>query len=186
MLKHTNTIAPDLVSIRDITTEDIASIADYWFNSPPGFLEQMGVDPEKLPSREDFEMNLIEKCSTNSGLPKSKLNAVAIMFDGGPIGFHTLNPVVEGDYGIFHAHIWNPEFRGRGICVLSYPKACRLFFARFDLKRILFKTPVQNRGAIRVKEKLGIPCVGEEVVGFGIIRDGTSAKVFELKREDLD
>jgi len=41
----------------------------------------------------------------------------------------------------------------------TYPKACHIFFERFDLRRILFKTPVQNMGAIRVKEKLGIPCL---------------------------
>jgi hypothetical protein len=55
---------------------------------------------------------------------------------------------------------------------------------RFDLRRILFKTPVQNVGAIRVKEKLGIRCIGEEVVDFGIIRAGTLAKVFEFTREE--
>ncbi len=54
---------------------------------------------------------------------------------------------------------------------------------RFDLKRILFKTPVQNVGAIRVKEKLGIRFIGEEVVEFGAIRAGTLARVYELTRE---
>jgi hypothetical protein len=62
--------------------------------------------------------------------------------------------------------------------------ACRVFLQRFDLKRILFKTPAQNVGAIRVKEKLGIRCLGEEVVDFGIIRPGTLAKVYELTREE--
>ncbi|MNL82501.1 hypothetical protein D3C87_2098970 [compost metagenome] len=54
---------------------------------------------------------------------------------------------------------------------------------RFDLQKIIFKTPAQNIGAIRAKEKLGIQCVGEEVIGFDIIKDGTIGKVFELTRQ---
>jgi hypothetical protein len=57
---------------------------------------------------------------------------------------------------------------------------------RFDLQRVLFKTPVQNKGALRVKEKLGIRCLGEEVVEFGVIKAGTLAKVFELTREEAE
>jgi len=64
-----------------------------------------------------------------------------------------------GDFGIFHAHLWEKSRRGCGIGMHTYPKACHIFFERFDLRRILFKTPVQNMGAIRVKEKLGIPCL---------------------------
>jgi hypothetical protein len=44
----------------------------------------------------------------------------------------------------------------------------------------LFKTPIQNITAIRVKEQLGIRCIGEEIVSFGMIQEGTRAKVFEL------
>ena len=58
--------------------------------------------------------------------------------------------------------------------------------SRFNLSRILFKTPVQNIGAIRVKEKLGIRYIGEEIIGFGIIKEGTKAKVFELTRDEIE
>ena len=71
--------------------------------------------------------------------------------------------------------------RRKGIAMITYPKAGRIFMERFDLKRILFKTPLQNIGAIRVKEKLGIRWIGEEAVSFGIIQDDTLAKVFELR-----
>ena len=100
------------------------------------------------------------------------------------MGFHNLNPLVEGDFGVFHAHIARPDFRRRGVAECSYPQACRIFLQRFDLKRILFKTPAQNVGAIRVKEKLGIRFIGEEVVDLGVIRSGTLAKVYELTREE--
>ncbi|TAJ69308.1 MAG: hypothetical protein EPO42_15640 [Gallionellaceae bacterium] len=68
----------------------------------------------------------------------------------------------------------------------SYPLALKIFFERFNLKQILFKTPAQNIGAIRVKEKLKIRCTGEEIIGFSVIKDGTLAKTFALTRAEAD
>jgi RimJ/RimL family protein N-acetyltransferase len=179
-------VDPRSVSVRDLREADIPSVLDYWFRSPPGFIESLGADLAKLPAEAKFADSLRQRVRDSEGRARSKLGSLAILHDGEFVGFHNLNPLVEGDYGIFHAHIARPEFRRRGVAECSYPRACRIFLERFDLKRILFKTPVQNAGAIRVKEKLGIRCIGEEVVDFGILRAGTVAKVFELTREEAD
>ena len=133
-----------------------------------------------------MEKSFREKCAANKALPHSKANGLVIVYQNQAIGIHSLNPLIEGDYGIFHAHIWKPEMRRRGLGKYTYPKACEIFMKRFDLKRILFKTPCQNTGAIRVKEKLGIRCIGEEVIGFSIIKDDTLAKVFELTSAEAE
>jgi RimJ/RimL family protein N-acetyltransferase len=172
------------ISVRDLSEGDIPSVLDYWFRSPPGFIESLGADPTKLPPEAQFGDSLRKRVRSNNEQAHSKLNSLAILHEGEFVGFHNLNPLKEGDFGVFHAHIARPEFRRRGVCECSYPLACRVFLQRFDLKRILFKTPAQNVGAIRVKEKLGIRCLGEEVVDFGIIRPGTLAKVYELTREE--
>ena len=127
----------------------------------------------------------LEKCRANAALPKSKMNALVILHQDRPIGFHTLFPLTEGDSGIFHAHIWDASMRGQGIALQSYLLAGKVFMERFDLKRILYKTPIQNTGAIRVKEKLGIREIGEETIELGIIRAGTKARVFEVTREEI-
>lgn len=173
-----------LVSVRDLSEEDVDQITEYWFHSPPGYIEAMGIDPKKLLPEPEFAKYLIEKCTANRRLATSKLNTLTITYKGKAIGSHTIDPVIEGDHGVFHAHIWSPELRGKGIALITYPRACEIFMERFDLKRILFKTPIQNIGAIRVKEKLGIRCIGEETVGFGILWDDTLAKVFELTRAE--
>ena len=157
---------------------------DYWFRSPPGFIYSLGVDPQKMPTESELTNTLKKKFLENQDLKVSKLNALAICYQDRAIGVHTLNPLIEGDYGIFHAHIWPPEMRRRGIGMISYPLACNIFIGRFNLKRILFKTPVQNTGSIRVKEKLGIRLIGEELIDYNIIRAGTPAKVFELLKAE--
>jgi RimJ/RimL family protein N-acetyltransferase len=177
-------VDPRSVSVRDLSEADIRFVLDYWFRSPPGFIESLGADPTKLPAEAQFADSLRQRVLMNAGLDRSRLTSLAVLHEGQFVGFHNLSPLVEGDFGVFHAHISRPEFRRRGVAECSYPQACRVFLQRFDLKRILFKTPAQNVGAIRVKEKLGIRFIGEELVDFGIIRPGTLAKVYELTREE--
>jgi RimJ/RimL family protein N-acetyltransferase len=74
--------------------------------------------------------------------------------------------------------------RRKGIGFHSYPKALKIFFERFNLQKIVFNTPAQNTGAIKVKEKLGIPYIGEEVIRFDIIKEGTLGKTFEITRQE--
>lgn len=177
---------PAKVAIRDCIIPDIGMMMDYWFRSPPGFIEAMGVDPAKLPPESEMAAGHRAKITSNKVLPESKLNAVTITYEGSPIGIHTLNPVTEGDFGIFHAHIMDPVFRGQGIGRRSYPLAVRFFMERFNLQRILFKTPKQNTASIRVKELLGIREIGEEAIGYGLVKEGTIARVFELRKDELE
>ena len=178
------TIDTKLISLRDLTEADIPLSLNYWFRSPSGFIESLSVDSTKMPTEQEMENGLRNKLVENQKLPTSKLNVLTILYNQQPIGIHPINPIVENDYGVFHAHIWDPKFRRQGIAMHSYPMACRFFFDRFNLKRILFKTPKQNLGAIRVKEKLGIRVIGEEEIDFSIVKKGTIATVFELTREE--
>lgn len=176
------------VTVRDLAANDVPRVLDYWFRSPPGAVAAMGADPHKMPTEEALASSLRQKLDDeavrrSAGLP-SQLNALVVCVDGVGVGFHTINPLVPGKDGVFHAHVWDRGLRGRGIGRQSYPLACRVFVERFDLQRVLFKTPVQNVAAIRVKERLGIRCLGDEVIGFGLIKDGTRARVFELTRDE--
>ena len=53
----------DQLGIREIQKEDIDSIIRYWLNSEPAFLEVMGVDLSKIPSRDQWKEMLTEQLS---------------------------------------------------------------------------------------------------------------------------
>ncbi|MGE4133341.1 MAG: GNAT family N-acetyltransferase [Bdellovibrionales bacterium] len=170
-----------MVEIRSLELADIPMLIKYWYHSPPGFIESIGVDPTKLGSPVEFEAFMRGRLE----LPDEKRAGVAILYNGEPVGQHSINPLVEGDHGIFHAHIWNSAHRGKGIGLQSYVLASHLFMNRFNLKRIVYKTPKQNTASIRVKEKLGMRFIGEEEIGHGLVKAGTIAKVFEVTRDEL-
>lgn len=180
-------IDPKLLAIRDFGATDIPMVSKYWYESDPAYIEAMGVDLTKLLTREKFEQFLAEKCNADIPGKESRINAVVITYAGRAVGFHTINPLVENDYGVFHAHVVEPSLRRQGIAQHSYRMATKLFMKRFNLNRIIFKTPIQNIGPNRVKEKIGIRCIGEETVqGFNIMKDGTRVKVYELTRAEAE
>lgn len=168
------------ITVREPTLEDAPAILSYWYDSSPDFLEGMGVDFSKLPSREEFQATLEQKFKSGLSPDGQKLNVLIVCADENAVGFHTLSPFTEGESGVFHAHIWDKSMRGKGIAVESYPLACRAFIEKFRLKKVLFKTPIQNKGALRIKAKLGLEEVGEEALDFGIYKAGIKAKVFEF------
>ncbi len=175
-----------MVEIRDSTYEDISLLLDYIYRSPPGFLASIGVDSARLPSelanRNALEADL-KKRASNSDF---KLRILTVVVDGVPIGHHSVADIIEGDSAVFHASIWNSQYRGKGIGSLTYPRACKILMDRFELKKIVFKTPIQNIAAIRIKEKLGIPFLGEELADSPISVPGTRVKIYALERAQLE
>ena len=73
---------PLLISIRDLAEDEIPHILDYWFRSPPGFLEMLGVDLKKMSEESEMRTNLTERIKENAKLPASKFTALAIIYDG--------------------------------------------------------------------------------------------------------
>lgn len=158
------------VAVVDFTEADIDGFLRYWYDTDPGFLDAMGVDRGKLPSRrkmrEMLELNL--ERDKRSGTPQNTI--LGIKLKGETVGVHELTHLTPGDSGILHAHIWDKAHRGRGIGIISYVKAMEVFFLRFDLARIVFESPAHNPGANRIKDKLGIEASGEGVIDMPILR----------------
>jgi hypothetical protein len=102
---------------------------------------------------------------------------LAIALSGRTVGVHELThlrPRPGGERagfesGVMHAHLWRPEYRGRGIALVSYVRAMQEYVRRFALDVVLFESPVHNRGANRIKDKLGIAPSGESTMRWPLL-----------------
>lgn len=54
-----------MLALREATIKDVSLIAAYWLKSGHNYMRSLGVDIEKLPSRDDF----ISMLSTQISLP---------------------------------------------------------------------------------------------------------------------
>lgn len=112
-------VSSDDIDIRNFTYGDIEPLVKYWTKNSEEFWRARGVDKAKLKSKDEFtavyETMFLEKGDI--------WNAAVIVFRGNPIGVHALTDILENESAIFHAHIWEENYRGLGIGIFSYLKA---------------------------------------------------------------
>ena len=101
------------VTVRELTQKNIPLIADYWLTNDTDYLRGLGVDFAKFPSRKDFTAML----QSQLALPYNEKKSYALIWeaDGKPIGHSNVNPILFGDHGYMHLHIWEPENRKKGL-----------------------------------------------------------------------
>jgi RimJ/RimL family protein N-acetyltransferase len=171
-----------MIRVRPFDQNDVSLFADYLYRSPRGFLEKIGLDPGRLLPEEKFRevfSAMVEKSAAPAGPPPTCLS---ILWNGLPVGAHTLTEVKAGASAVMHAHLWREEFRGKGIGQKSYLLAASFFVKEHGFQEILFRTPADNPGPNRVKEKLGIPKVGEGLVDTPVSLPGLKANLYRLDR----
>ncbi len=140
------------VHLRDLQLSDIDSIMDYWYRSPIEEIEQMGVDRSKMISEEEFRSFFIEKYDTNDKQTITQMTHLIVEVKGHPVGYHSLNPLNVNEEGTFHSHFWDKNYIGVGVGTISYQMACDIYFERFNLKKIIFKTPIKTSPPTELKK----------------------------------
>ncbi len=175
-------ILPSEVVIRKFLEIDIEPLASYWTEGPDEFFTSRGVNRAKMKSKleciSSYKKAFAEECGIR--------DICTIVFRDRAVGVHTLTHLIEETEAIFHAHIWKEEDRKIGIGEISYIKGMDFFFETLKLKKIVFKTPKINIGANRLKQKLGIPCLGETIFDVPILIRPLSSYLYEVDKLLLD
>lgn len=164
------------VSIRKFQIDDIGPLVDYWTKSSEDYWQERGIDKSKLFTEKEFSDYYQDSFKKNGGVS----TVAVILYKENPVGVHTLTSLKENESGVFHAHIWKEEHRKIGIGYFSYILAAEFFLQTLNLKKIIFKTPKINLAANRVKEKLGIPKVGETLFEETVLIKPLKANLYEL------
>lgn len=175
-------LAANDVIIRPFQIEDVLPLVEYMTDSSEEYWRKRGVDKSKLRSREESIANYLEEFASNGEVSK----IATILLNMKAVGIHNLSELQVGDSAVFHAHIWKPENRRRGICTYSYLKAADYFFDKFRLKKLIYKTPKLNLAPNRLKEKIGIPLVGETIFDWPTLLSPLPANVYELDPKLLE
>ncbi|MEC4090168.1 GNAT family protein [Pseudoalteromonas rubra] len=170
------------VRVRAFQESDIDQHIAYWHNPENTFLEDLGVERQRLipahKMREQLQYVL-------NKMPQA-CSLLTIEYQGQAIGVHELTDIVEQESGVMHASIWTSEFRGLGIGKVSYVKAMQWYFEHLPLQRILFKTPKNNRAANKLKQTLKIKQVGECTYELPIFGRPIEAHLYEMTRSAFE
>ena len=165
--------------------KDIDALCDYFYRSPPGFMESMGLNLAFMGDEMEFRktwLAALEENAKKGERPRTQI----VSYKNELVGMHSTTHYLPKESLIMHAHFYYEKFRGLGIGTISYVKAMENLLMDFSLKEILFKTPVQNLAPMKIKEKLGLKPIGEEILDWPILLPGTRAKVFRVDLAELE
>jgi RimJ/RimL family protein N-acetyltransferase len=177
----------EAITICDYAFEDIPIFVDYWHDTSTTHIRDMGVQQNRLPSRQAMSDALrvgLERRLQTPQAPPSRL--VAIRANARTIGFHQITDFdLPQRTAVMHCYITDASWRGRGVGTVSYAKSMKLFFEWFDLRTIIFETPDNNPAALAVKRKLGIRPDGSVVIDRPFLIRPLAATRYRVDKPEL-
>jgi [ribosomal protein S5]-alanine N-acetyltransferase len=119
------------ISVLPADAEHYESIIDYFLNADAGFLNRMGVDPQKLPARDQWLKMLRE----NHALPTEQKSIFYVIWylNGEAIGHSNINKIIFGKEAYMHLHMWSSVSRKSGFGLRFVQKSIPYYFKLFQL-----------------------------------------------------
>ena len=172
-----------LLSVREISKNDIDLIASYWLDSERSFLEGMGVLVEKIPSREQWHSMLNEQLKQT--YEEKQSYCIIWQVDGKPIGHSNVNKIIFGNEAYMHLHIWNSEVRKKGWGSVLIKKTLPYFFENMRLKKLFCEPNALNPAPNKTLEKVGFGFVKKYQTIPGWLNVEQEVNLWELSYEQF-
>ncbi|MCB9448282.1 MAG: GNAT family N-acetyltransferase [Flavobacteriales bacterium] len=175
------TTSPAHLHVRELTETDLPLLLDYWFKNDDAFLEGMGVDLAKMPTREEFS-NMLQ---SQLQLPVEVRRSFALIWeaDGQPVGHSNTNPTRFGEDAYMHLHLWKSNIRRQGLGAELVRLSLSHYFKKLNLKTLYSEPYALNPAPHCVLEKVGFRFVKEYVTTPGFINFEQPVKRWELTRK---
>jgi ribosomal-protein-alanine N-acetyltransferase len=169
------------LTVRELHTNDIPALVNYWMRASPDFLTGMGVDLAKLPSAKDFS----ERLNSQLLLPVDKRVSYCLIWelDGERVGHCNTNPTFFGNEAMMHLHMWNSENRGAGYGLEFVNLSLPHFFKTLQLKKLISEPYALNPSPNKTLNKAGFELVKEYTTVPGSLNFEQPVKRWELTVE---
>ena len=169
------------LSVREMQETDIPLIIGYWMEADPSFLEGMGVDLGKLPSKEEWMKMLGQQLEQS--YEEKKSYCMIWLVNGEAVGHSNVNKIIYGDEAYMHLHLWNTGERKKGFGVELVKKTLPYFFENLGLKKLLCEPYSLNPAPNKTLEKIGFTFIKQYVTTPGWINFEQPVNRWELSLE---
>ena len=139
--------------VRPMLAAEADLIIDYFHNATPQFLNSLGVDPARLPTRERWR----ERYDHEFGLGVEQRKSFLVLWalDATPIGFSTADKIVIGDQAFMHLHIFEAGRRQQGHGAALVRQTANLYFATLRINDLYCEPYALNVAPNRTLQKAG-------------------------------
>jgi len=145
------------LDVREIEPAEIDLVLDYFLDATPEHLELMGVDPTRLPPRDEWRRRIKEDLAR----PVEQRRGLVVLWlrDGEPVGFSTCSDIVFGEHAKLHLHVLKPEDRNGGVGAPCVRRSAQIYLERLQLKRLFSEPNAFNVAPNRTLQKAGFTYV---------------------------
>lgn len=172
-----------VLSVRELSVDDIDLIAQYWLSADSAYLEGMGVDLQKLPEKAAWVQMLSEQLS--QPIEEKKSYCMIWQVDGRAVGHSNINKIVFGEEAYMHLHLWDAGIRRKGLGVELVKLTIPHFFEKYRLKKLYCEPYALNPAPNKTLEKVGFEFVREYVTVPGWISFEQPVALWKLEVERL-
>lgn len=139
--------------VRELHSDDIETIVQYFYNADRNLLETMGVDRKKFPAKTEWEYLLHQDLN----LPIQSKNFFFIIWELNeiPVGHSNINKIVFGKEAYMHLHLWNAADRKSGNGTFFLKNTISHFFQTFELTNLYCEPKAENSSPNKTLEKMG-------------------------------
>ena len=170
-----------ILSVREIQQSDIEYITQYWLTADPAFLTGMGVDLDKMPSREEWVTMLSEQLA--KPYPEKKSYCMIWLVNNKAIGHCNANKIKFGEEAYMHLHMWNSGLRKKGMGKELVKMSLSYFFENLELKRIFSEPYALNTAPNKTLENTGFTFVKQFITIPGFLNFEQAVNLWELTYE---
>jgi RimJ/RimL family protein N-acetyltransferase len=146
-------VSEERLSVRQSEISDFENIVDYFLRSNKEYLFGMGVDKQKLPSREEW-LNILS-LDFHLPLDKKKFYYIIWLLDNKPVGHSNINKIVFAEEAYMHLHLWERVTRQKGTGSSFLKMTLPYYFNNFKLRILYCEPSALNPAPNRTLKKSG-------------------------------
>ncbi|NHZ85971.1 MAG: GNAT family N-acetyltransferase [Planctomycetia bacterium] len=141
------------LTVREIQNKDIELITNYWQEAEPEYLVSLGVDFNRLITRDELQKALTEQIT----MPIHKKMSYTLIWeqDGKQVGHSNINKIEFGKEAFIHFHLWQSAIRQKGIGTEFIIKSLPYFFDNFNLRQLFCEPYALNPAPNKTLDKIG-------------------------------
>jgi len=141
------------LAVREMLSDELGIMPDYFHELTPMDLDRLGVDPLKLPEREKW----VSYCNRELELPYEERTNICLIWlaDNKPVGFSTADTIKFGVDAKMHLHVITADNRQQGIGTECVSRSAEFYFDVLKLNRLFCEPNAFNIAPNRALQKAG-------------------------------
>jgi len=174
----------NMLSVRPLRASDLDLLIHYWMSAEPAFLWGMGVDLDKMPTREQW-VDMLSRQLTQSFEEKQSY-CLIWQIDGQPVGHSNVSKIEFGTQAYMHLHLWQSGLRQKGMGADLVRLTLPYYFENLQLKTLFCEPYAHNPAPNKTMEKVGFTFVKTHTCIPGWLNFEQEVNLWELTREQFE